>query len=128
MSDQKTISIKFVDNIKRWVNLDNQMKKMREELKIIADEKKELEGNILNELEILDEKVIEITDGKLRKNVSKTQVPLKKEHIHKTINALTKDSLQTTNIINYMMKSREYVERVNLKRTKNRGLTCMTTE
>ena len=76
-----------MDNIKRWVNLDNQSKKMREELKIIADEKKELEGSILSELEILDEKVIEITDGKLRKNVSKTQVPVTKVN-EKLINKL----------------------------------------
>ena len=68
----------------------------------------------------MDEKVISISDGKLRKNITKTQVPLKKEHIQKTILDLTKDQLKATSIFNDMMKSRQTVERINLKRTKNR--------
>jgi hypothetical protein len=118
---QKTVSKEFVSSIKKWVSLDDDIKKLREKMKLLSNEKKELEVIILSELDKMEEKVIEITDGKLRKNVSKTQTPLKKDHIAKTIQEFTKDDQKTHEIIDYMMKSRQVVERINLKRTKNRG-------
>jgi hypothetical protein len=119
--EQKTVSKEFVNSIKKWVSIDDDSKKLKEKLKLLSNEKKEVETVILSELDKMDEKVIEITDGKLRKNVSKTQAPLKKDHISKTIHEFTKDEQKTKDIIEYMMKSRQVVERINLKRTKNRG-------
>ena len=118
---QKAISKELINSIKKWVALDDDIKKIRENLKVLTNDKKSIEDIILFELDKIEEKVIEITDGKLRKNVSKTQVPLKKEHISKTINEFTKDEQKTHEIIDYMMKSRQSVERINLKRTKNRS-------
>jgi hypothetical protein len=116
----KTVSAEFINSIKKWVGLDDDIKKLRNKMKEFTNEKKDLEITILNELDKMEEKVIEITDGKLRKNVSKTQAPLKKEHIAKTIQEFTKDEQKTHDIIDYMMNSRQIVEKVNLKRTKNK--------
>jgi hypothetical protein len=113
----KQVSKQFINSIKNWVVIDDKMKKLKEELKILTNEKKEYEKVVLQELDKLDEKVIDITDGKLRKNVSKTQVPLKKDHIEKTLQEFTKDQLKTNEIIKQMLETRQYVERINLKRT-----------
>jgi hypothetical protein len=118
--EKKKVSNKFIDSIKSWVVLDDKIKKLKEEIKTLTTDKTEYEKIVLEELDKMDEKVISISDGKLRKNVTKTQVPLKKEHIQKTILDLTKDQIKATSIFNDMMKSRQTVERVNLKRTKNR--------
>jgi hypothetical protein len=116
----KAVSKEFVNSIKKWVALDDSMKKLRDELKLITNEKKESESIILEELDKMDIKILEITDGKLRKNISKTQGPLKKEHITKTLDEFTKDNKKTLELIEYMMNSRQTVERVNLKRTRNK--------
>lgn len=116
----KSVSKEFVNSIKKWVALDDSMKKLRDQIKLITNEKKESESIILQELDKMDEKIIEITDGKLRKNVSKTQGPLKKDHIAKTLDEFTKDNKKTLELIEYMMNSRQTVERVNLKRTRNK--------
>lgn len=118
--EKKKVSNKFVDSIKSWVVLDDKIKKLKEEIKTLTTDKAEYEKIVLEELDKMDEKVISISDGKLRKNITKSQVPLKKEHIQKTILDLTKDQLKATSIFNDMMKSRQTVERINLKRTKNR--------
>jgi hypothetical protein len=115
--EDKQVSKQFINSIKNWVAIDDKMKKLKEELKILTNEKKEYEKVVLQELDKLDEKVIDITDGKLRKNVSKTQVPLKKDHIEKTLQEFTKDQLKTNEIIKQMLETRQYVERINLKRT-----------
>jgi TATA-box binding protein (TBP) (component of TFIID and TFIIIB) len=117
---QKEVSNTFVKSIKTWVTLDDRMMKLKEELKTIGNEKKEFEKVILEELDKMDEKVISISDGKIRKSICKSQTPLKKEHFQKTLFDLTKDEKKTFDIIQNMMKSRQVVEKVNLKRIKNK--------
>lgn len=119
MSEDQTVSQKFIESIKAWVAIDDRMLKLKEELKKLNSEKKEYEVKVLAELDKMDQKVISISDGKLKKNVTKTQAPLKKDTIQKTLFDLTKDEKKTYDIIEQMMKSRPVVEKVNLKRTKN---------
>jgi len=128
MDNNTQITNKFITSIKSWVTLDDniraiqkEIKKYKEEIKIIESEKKQYEQVVLDELDKIDEKVISISDGKIRKNIIKSQKPLKKEDIHKTILEITKDEKQTYDIIDKMMKSRQTIEKINLKRTKNKS-------
>ena len=118
--EKKHVSNKFVNSIKHWVSIDDKIHKLKEELKSLGNEKKEYEKVVIEELDKMDEKVISISDGKIRKNITKSQTPLKKEHIQKTILDFTKDENKTVELLDLMMKSRQTVEKVNLKRIKNR--------
>jgi hypothetical protein len=120
MSD-KEISQEFINAIKKWVALDDEVQKLKHQIKEINSEKKEYETSILEFFDKIGEKAIAISDGKLSKNVSKTQVPLKKIHIQKTIFDYIKDETKTTELLETMMKNRETVEKINLKRTKNKN-------
>jgi len=117
---QKIPSKEFIESIKSWVAIDDKIKKLKDEIKNLTSEKKEFETEILQGLDKLEENAISITDGKLKKNVSKTQTPLKKELIQKSIFEFLKDEKKTLDILENMNKSRQVVERVNLKRIKNR--------
>jgi hypothetical protein len=117
---KKEISQKFVNSIKNWVTIDDKIKKLRDEIKELTTEKKQYEEVVISELDKMEEKVISITDGKLHKSVSKTQEPLKKETIQKSILSFIKDETKTKELMENMMNSRKVVEKVNLKRTKNR--------
>jgi hypothetical protein len=68
----------------------------------------------------MEEQVINITNGKLRRNITKTQTPLKKEEIQKTIFEFTKDEQKTYDMIDKIMSSRQIKEKINLKRIINR--------
>jgi hypothetical protein len=125
--DKKEVSNKFVSAIKNWVTIDDKIrkineetKKLREQIKTLNSQKEQYEKAVLDELDKMEEKVIAISDGKIRKNVTKSQKPLKKEDIQKTIFEFTKDEKKTFDMVEQMMKSRPTVEKVNLKRTKNR--------
>lgn len=117
---QKIPSKEFIESIKGWVSIDDKIKKLKDEIKNLTTDKKEFETEILHGLDKLEENVVSITDGKLKKNISKTQTPLKKELIHKSIFDYIKDEKKTLDIIDNMNKSRQTVERINLKRIKNR--------
>lgn len=124
MSDSETkkqVSKEFQQKVVAWVKLDNQLREIRSKSKEITTEKKDLEEWILQYLDEIGEKSISIGDGNLRKNVSKTKAPLKKENIYATIKDLTKDENKANLITKQIFENRPMSERVNLKRTKNRG-------
>jgi len=125
--EKKQVSNKFVNAIKSWVTIDDKIrkindsiKKLKEEIKPLNSDKEQYEKVILDELDKMEEKVISISDGKIRKNIIKSQKPLKKEDIQKTIFQFTKDEKKTFEMIETMMNSRSVVEKINLKRTKNK--------
>jgi hypothetical protein len=121
MSDtEKKVSPEFIQNVKKWLEIDDNIKDIRKSTKVLMTEKKEREQFILDYLSTIDENVIDVRDGKLRKNVSKTQAPLKKETIHKALTEITGDASKATAMTDHIIKSRPMVERVNLKRTRNR--------
>jgi len=121
MSDNnKKPSEKLIISIKHWVHLDDKMKKLKDEIKELNNEKKDHEEVVLDELSKMEEQVINISNGKLRRNVTKTQTPLKKEEIQKTIFEFTKDEQKTYDMIEKIMSSRQVKEKINLKRIINR--------
>ena len=72
MSESNKIpSDKLITSIKHWVQIDDKIRKLKNELKELNDEKKNHEEIVLAELSNMDEQVINISDGKLRKNVTK---------------------------------------------------------
>lgn len=126
--NNKKPSEKLISSIKHWVHLDDKVRKLKEEMKELNDEKKNYEEIVLGELANMEEQTINISDGKLRRNVSKTQTPLKKEEIQKTIFEFTKDEQKTVDMIEKIMATRRVTEKVNLKRIKNRESVIRKTD
>ena len=118
--EKKKISKEFVDSVKRYLEVDDKLREIKEKTKDLNTEKKQKEEFILNYLQTIDEKVIDVADGKLRRNISKTQAPLKKETIQKALIDIIGDANKATSITEQIIKSRPMIERVTLKRTKNR--------
>lgn len=118
--NKKTVSPEFVNVVKKYLETDDKLKEMRETIKKLTSDKKDKEDFILNYLKSIEETVIDVRDGKLRRNISKTQAPLKKEQIYKTLTDIVGDSIKAQAMTDQIIKSRPIVERVTLKRTKNK--------
>ena len=115
------VSNDFKNKIVRWVKLDDDLRKIRETVKEINDEKKQAEEYILSYLDNIGQSEIAIDDGKLTKQVSKSQAPLKKENIQKALFDITKDDSKASMMAEYILKSRETKEKVSIRRVKERG-------
>ncbi len=116
----KKISPEFILSVKKYLEVDDKLRTIKETTKNLITEKKQKEDFILNYLQSIDEKVIDVADGKLRRNISKTQAPLKKETIQKALTEIVGDSIKASAMTEQIIKSRPTVERITLKRTKNR--------
>lgn len=118
---RKKVSAEFVQAVKRYLEVDDKLREIKEKTKSLNSEKKDKQEFILNYLQSIEENVIDVADGKLRRSISKTQAPLKKETIEKALSELTGDMIKAQTMTEHIIKSRPTVEKVNLKRTKNRG-------
>ena len=117
---QQQITNQFKEMVISWVELDDQIRSINAKMKELKNEK-EYEGKILDYLGSINENVIEITDGKLRRNVSKTKAALKQETIQTALEECVKDAEKASQMTHFILSKRPVVERINLKRTKNRG-------
>lgn len=118
---QKKVTKEFRDRVIKWIEIDDKLREIRAKTKELNTEKKQFEEYILNYMEQIEEKCFNIKDGKLRRNVSKTKGPLKKIIIQKALTEITGDELKSKAMTEHIINSRPVVERVNLKRTRNRG-------
>ena len=116
----KEVTDEFKQKIVRWVKLDDDLKKIRETMKELNDEKKQSEEYILAYMENIEEKEIAISDGKLSRNVSKLPEPINKENIKKSIAEVTKDDNLAQKVTEFILSNRKTKEKVTLKRTKLR--------
>ena len=118
---QKKVTDEFKNKVLKWLSIDDKIREYRQQIKTLIKEKKEDEGYILSFLDNVGEKELAINDGKLRRNISKTKSPLNKMSIQKALDDIVKDKTKSTQIIDHIINNRPIVERVNLKRTKNKG-------
>jgi hypothetical protein len=119
-TEKKKVSPEFIKSVKEYLSIDDKLRDIKEKTKVLNTDKKLKEEFILNYLQSIDEKVIDVADGKLRRNISKTQAPLKKETIQKALTDIIGDALKATDITDKIIKSRPIIEKVSLKRTKNK--------
>ena len=118
---QGKVNEKFRQSVKKWLSIDDEIRNIRARSKELTQEKKDFEESILKHLENVGEKEFLVPGGKLRKNVYKTKAPLSKESIQKALTEIIKDKTQATTMTDHIIKSRPIVERINLKRTKNKS-------
>jgi hypothetical protein len=117
---QQKVTRAFRDNVLRWVEIDDDIRSIRAKVKELNDEKKQFEDQIISYLTKVDEESIIIKDGKLSKSVSKTQAPLKKETIHKSLVELVGDSTKAMTMTEHIINNRETTQKIRLSRTKTR--------
>lgn len=117
---QQKVTKEFRNNVIKYLDIDDKIKELRNKTKELTKEKKDMEDNILNFLETVEEKSIVVRDGKLIRNVSKCKAPLKKEMIVKALSEITGDLNKANTMTDHIFNSRQTVERINLKRTRNK--------
>ena len=118
---QDKVNNKFRTDVKRWLSIDDEIRNIRVRTKELNNEKKQFEENILKYLGEVGEKEFAVHDGKIRKNTYKTKAPLSKENIQKALSEIIDDKTKAASMTSHIINSRPLVERVSLKRTKNKG-------
>merc|ERR1712096_20299 len=100
---------RFQNNIQKWVEVDNKIKNLNEELRAYRSQKNELCDNIFSVVETnnLKKAIIEISDGSLKFNTVKNTPPLTLKFIHKCLSECINNTETVDNLLKYIKSKRE---------------------
>jgi len=111
----------FDKQIQKWIELDNRLKKINNEIKITREMKNDLEASIMetvNNKKLLNT-TLSITDGRLRFIETKTSNPLSLTFIEKCLREIIPNSSQVQHILRYIKEKREIKINSEIKRYYN---------
>jgi hypothetical protein len=108
----------FINNIKKWVALDNQIKQLNTGISKHRNDKQEITSNICGYMEdnSLLEKKIEISNGNLKVYEKKEYTPLTFQYIEQCLHDIIKNENQVDMIIQYLKKNREIKTSYDIRR------------
>ena len=111
----------FEDNIKKWVQLDNQIKLYNDRIKSLREQKSEITESLFLQAQENDYEnaVIQITDGKLKFSNTKVQAPLTFKYIEEILSSTVANPRAREEIIKRLKDSREVKYTQEIKRTTN---------
>ena len=117
---KKKVSQEFILSVKKYLEIDDNLNEIKNKMKILNKERKETSEYILNYLNMIDETIIDVRDGKLKKNILKTKGSIKKDYIQNTLNIYMDDTIKANEITKQIIDSIPIKETILLKRTKNK--------
>ncbi len=99
----------FENNVKKWVLLDNEIKKINDNLKTLRDQKHQLNEDITSHLNNnnMTNSQVQISDGRLKFTTVKVQQPLTFAYLEKSLSEIIKDKAQVGAILNHLKNKRE---------------------
>jgi hypothetical protein len=112
---------KFVENIKKWVNIDNQMKIVNEKTKKLREYKHSLNTQICSYMgdNNINSK-IGISDGELGMYDKKEYSSITYEYIENKLSEIISDKDQVLHIIKYLKDNREITIVQEIRRKYNK--------
>jgi len=111
----------FEQQIKEWVQIDNQLKILNEKTKSLREQKNSLNENIINyanKNNILNSQ-IQISDGKLKFTNTKVATPLTFKYLEKSLGEVIRNENQVKQIMEYIKTKREIKTISEIKRFSN---------
>lgn len=108
----------FSDAVKRWFQLDDEIKALGRAARIRRKEKKDITSRIVEIMEEAEVDNVKGRDGMLSVTRTTAKVPLTKENIRKTLAKRFTNPQQVEELVSLLTDERDKVERVNLRRKK----------
>jgi len=107
----------LLDNVKEWINIDNEIRQLQSAIKERRKQKKELTTNLVDTMKQNEIDVFNIPDGELIYTKSKTKTPLSKKHLLLSLSQYFKeDKNMVEQLGKYILDSRQTKEKENIKR------------
>ena len=113
MSNQQEL----LENVKTWLDIDNQIRALQKEIRDRRKLKKELTQSLVGIMKTQDIDALNVPDGQLIYNKTKTKAPLSKKHLLVSLAQFFKnDQRMVDELSKYIMETRQEKEKENIKR------------
>lgn len=113
MNDKREL----IENVKGWIDIDNDIKELQKELKEKRKEKKLFTQNLVEIMKTNNVDCFDIKNGKLLYTKKKVKAPLSKKHLFNSLSEYFKNNKDIIEELgNYILNSREEKIKENIKR------------
>lgn len=107
----------LLENVKTWLDIDNQIRTLQKEIRDRRKIKKELTQSLVGIMKIQDIDALNVPDGQLVYNKTKTKTALSKKHLITSLASYFKnDRRMADELTKFIMDSRQEKEKENIKR------------
>jgi hypothetical protein len=98
----------FENKIQQWVHIDNQLKKLNEQVKQLRDQRNSLETNLTSYAKTnnMEDTIIKVNNDKLKFVETKVQEPLTFKYLEKTLGEIIKNDSQVQLIMEHIKQKR----------------------
>ena len=107
----------LINNVKEWIEIDNELKELQKAAKERRQRKKELTEQLVNVMKTNEIDCFDINGGKLIYSKNKVRTALSKKHLLKALTMFYKnDPSQVTEVTNFILNSRDEKIRETIRR------------
>ena len=107
----------LLENVKTWLNIDNEIRTLQKEIKNRRKLKRELTQSLVGIMKSNDIEQLNIPDGQLIYTKNKIRAPLSKKHLLASLATYFKnDQRIVSELSKYIMDTRQEKEKENIKR------------
>ena len=111
----------LIENIREWLQIDNELKELQRAAKERRQRKKELTSNLVDIMKTNEIDCFDIKDGKLIYSRNKTRAPLSKKHLLSALTVFYKDDpKKVSDLSSYILNSREEKIKETIRRKKEK--------
>ena len=109
----------FTESIKKWVQLDNQVKAYNDKARQLREERNDIADSIIEYVDTsgLNNTTVKISDGKLRFAPTKQTAPLTLRYVEDCLHQCLGDQTIVKQIMGHIKKNREVRLSRDIKRT-----------
>jgi|SaaInlV_150m_DNA_5_1039734.scaffolds.fasta_scaffold02310_5 hypothetical protein len=116
-----TTKEELIDNIKSWINIDNEIKILQKEIKKRREMKKKSTENLVQIMKSNEIDCFDINDGKLIYAKNKIKAPLSKKHLLTSLtNYYQNDKDMASKISQFILDTREVKYKETIRRKVNK--------
>ena len=107
----------LVENIKKWLSYDYEIKNLQKSMKEIREKKKELTKSLIDVMKNHEIDCFHINDGKLLYTKNKVKTPLNKNNLMIALEKyFENESINVEDVTNFILDNREIKIKENLKK------------
>jgi hypothetical protein len=108
----------FENKIQQWVQIDNQVKKLNEQIKQLRDQRNSLETNLTTYVKTnnISDKIFNLNNDKLKFVETKVPEPLTFKYLEKTLGEIIKNETQVQLIMEHIKQKRTFKVVPEIKR------------
>tara|TARA_B100000242_G_scaffold255156_1_gene198087 strand:- start:961 stop:1329 length:369 start_codon:yes stop_codon:yes gene_type:complete len=107
----------LLENVKSWLTIDNEIRALQKEIKERRKMKKQLTTELMTTMKSNDIDALNVPDGELIYNKTKTKAPLSKKHLLSSLSQYFKgDKRMIDELSKFIMETRAEKEKESIRR------------